>query len=63
MKVRKDIQMNTKTKKGSGTRDNGNTKKVKLPGVKSTTKGTRVSSATTLADYEDEDAAIDRAAK
>lgn len=55
--------MKTKTKKGSGTPANGNTKKVKLPGVQSTTKGTRGSSGTTLADYEDEDAAIDRAAK
>jgi hypothetical protein len=60
---RKDIQMKTKTKQGSGTRGNGNSKKANTSSDRSSTKGTKGSSGTTRADYEDEDAAIDRAAK
>jgi hypothetical protein len=54
--------MKTKTKKGSGTRD-GNTKTANAPGNQSSTKGNKGSSGTTRADYEDEDAAIERASK
>jgi hypothetical protein len=61
--VWKDIQMKTKTKKGSATRDNDNTKKANASGNRSSTKGTSGSSGTTRADYEDEDEAIERAAK
>jgi hypothetical protein len=55
--------MKTKPKKNSGARDNGNSRKTKAPDNHSSTKGTKGSSGTTRADYEDEDAAIDRAAK
>ena len=55
--------MKTKTKKGSGTRDNGNSKKANASGNRSSTKGTEGSSGTTRADYEDEDEAIERASK
>ena len=51
--------MKTKTKKGSGTRANGDTRKSN----DRTPNGTKTSSGTTRADYEDEDAAIERAAK
>ena len=57
--------MKTKTKKGSGARgnDNPNTTHANAPDSRSSTKGTKESSGTTRADYEDEDAAIERAAK
>ena len=57
--------MKTKAKKGSGARgnDNPNTTHANAPNSHSSTKGTKESSGTTRADYEDEDAAIERAAK
>ena len=55
--------MKTKTKKGSGARGNGSSTHANAPDNHSSTKGTKESSGTTRADYEDEDAAIERAAK
>lgn len=55
--------MKTKPKKDSRASDNGNARKEKVPDNHSSTKGTKESSGTTRADYEDEDAAIERAAK
>jgi hypothetical protein len=53
--------MKTKTqpKKGAGVRGNSDTRK----SSNKSTKATKTSSGTTRADYEDEDAAIERASK
>jgi hypothetical protein len=55
--------MKSKTKKDSEVRSNGNHKKASAPDNHGSAKGTKGSSGTTRADYEDEDPAIDRAAK
>jgi hypothetical protein len=57
------MKTKTKTKKSSRVRGNPETTHAKPSDNHSSTNQTKESSGTTRADYEDEDAAIERAAK